>query len=176
MSAARTPAGERPALVRPVLRGVAAGVAAGVVLLAVAGLLAGFRGFTVRSGSMAPAINVGDVVVERGVPARTLGVGQVITFRDPDGGARLITHRVAGVATRDGLVQVVTRGDANTGVERWSIPADGRVGLVRARIPAAGGALAWTRTPGGRLLTVALPLAALAVWALAGIWRPRAAS
>ncbi|HWH14742.1 MAG TPA: signal peptidase I [Miltoncostaeaceae bacterium] len=154
-------------------RGLAAGAVAALALATALALLAGLRGLTVLSGSMAPAIGTGDVVLTRTVPARTLAPGDVATFRDPGGSGRLITHRVLGIRVADGRVEVVTRGDANTGVERWSIAADGRVGRVTARVPRLGRALAWTRTPGGRLLTVALPLAVLACWGLATIWRPR---
>ena len=158
---------------RAAVRGVAAGVAVGILAVTVVGLALGLRGLTVRSGSMSPAIGTGDVVVQRMVPAASLRVGDVATFRDPEGAPRLITHRVVGIARRGDVVEVVTRGDANTRAERWSIAADGRVGRVAGRVPHAGAALAWTTTPAGRLATLGLPPVALAAWALAGIWRPR---
>jgi signal peptidase len=152
--------------------GVAAGIAAGLVLAVVVLLALGYRGLTVLSGSMEPALSAGDVVVQHQVSPRSLAVGDVVTFRDPEGGGRLITHRVRGVVERDGRVEVITRGDANSGSERWSVPADGRLGRVVARVPHLGRALAWTH---GGLAALALLLvvpASLLAGALAGR-RPR---
>lgn len=159
-------------IARASVRGLLAGAAVAVVAATVLLLALGVRGLKVRSGSMAPAIATGDVVLQREEPASAIRVGQVVTFRDPDGTGRLITHRVRGVRLREGRVEVVTRGDANTGSERWSVPAGGRVGIVVARLPRLGYALAWTQGRAGRLTTLALPLLALAAWALWGIWRP----
>jgi hypothetical protein len=51
--------------------------------------------------------------------------GQVVTFSDPSRAKKLITHRVRSVNVVDGTARFVTRGDANTGVERWSLSAAG---------------------------------------------------
>jgi hypothetical protein len=45
-------------------------------------------------------------------------------------------------------VALVTRGDVNSGVERWSTAADARIGKLALRIPHAGYAVTWvTRLP-----------------------------
>jgi signal peptidase len=70
------------------------------------GRLTPFEALVVRSGSMSPTIATGSVaVVDRA--ARTLEVGEIASFRTPDG--TLVTHRV--VAITHGAF--VTRGDAN---------------------------------------------------------------
>jgi signal peptidase len=134
----------------------------------------GGRSFTVMSGSMEPTIATGDVVVDRGIAADQARVGDIVTFPDPGGDGRLLTHRVRSVAPGPGgSLAFTTQGDANNAPERWTMPSNGRLGRVLVRVPSAGRALAYTRTPTGRLLLFSLPLMLLLVWALWAIWRPR---
>ncbi|MFN8217686.1 MAG: signal peptidase I [Solirubrobacterales bacterium] len=141
-------------------------------LLAAAGPLAiGDHSFTLRSGSMTPTLETGDVVVTEPVAPLSVRVGQIVTFRDPEGSGRLYSHRVQSVRAAGENVHFVTRGDANTGTERWSVPVDGTLGRVIYRVPKLGYALVWTTTPEGRIGLVAIP-ALLLLWAaLARIWR-----
>jgi signal peptidase I len=143
-------------------------------LLAVAGPLAlGDRSFTMRSGSMTPAIEAGDVVVTEPLPPLSVKVGDVVTFRDPEGSGRLYSHRVQSIRPVGEDVRFVTRGDANTATERWSVPADGTVGRVLYRIPKIGYALVWTGTVPVRIALIAIPALLLCGTGLARIWRPR---
>ena len=142
-------------------------IAGAVILLSVgAGALLGFRALVVRSGSMAPAIQSGDVVVTRLVRPSAVEPGDVVTFRDPSRRGDLVTHRVVQVRREGDRLAIVTRGDANTGEERWSIGRDGTVGSAAFRVPGAGHGLAWLRMPAvrtGLLVASALALAALAL-------------
>jgi len=143
------------------------------LLLAAALLLAvGDRSFTVRSGSMTPTIETGDVVAAEEISPLAARVGQIVTFRDPEGGDRLYSHRVQSIVRAGDRVDFVTRGDANAAVERWSVPVDGTIGRVAYRIPHLGFAIAWLSTPPARLALVALPALLLCWSALARIWRP----
>jgi len=127
-----------------------------VLFLMVAMTLAGFRFLIVRSGSMEPAIGTGDVVVVKTVRPAEVSAGQVVTFRDATREDHLVTHRVVSVARVDGRYDFVTRGDANTGEERWSVAAGGSIGAVRATIPLIGYPLNW------------LGSASVRVWLLVG--------
>ena len=51
----------------------------------------------VRSGSMSPAIETGDVVVTEPLSPLSARVGDIVTFRDPEGGGKLFSHRVQAV-------------------------------------------------------------------------------
>lgn len=142
-------------------------ISGAVVLLSVgAGALLGFRALVVRSGSMAPAIQAGDVVVTRLVRPSTVEPGDIVTFRDPSRHGDLVTHRVVQALSEGDRLAFVTRGDANTGEERWSITRDGTVGAAAFRLPGAGHLLAWLQMPAVRtslLVGSALVLAALAL-------------
>ncbi|HEX6261649.1 MAG TPA: signal peptidase I [Actinomycetota bacterium] len=106
-------------------------------------MVAGFRFLVVRSGSMEPAIGTGDVVVVKTVRPGEVAPGDVVTFRDATREGSLVTHRVVSVERRHGRYDFVTRGDANTGQERWSVGAEGTIGVVRSAIPMVGYPLHW---------------------------------
>jgi signal peptidase len=173
-STASTPAATRqPQLWLSAVEWTAAGVTTGLVLALFAPSVMGGSSFTVMSGSMTPALRTGDVVVESRLAARDARVGDVITFRDPEGSHRLITHRVRRLRLgADGTVSLVTKGDDANAVQRWSVPADGSIGLVRLRIPFLGYALWGTRQPLGRFLLVILPVLLLSASELRRLWRP----
>lgn len=148
------------------------GLLFGTLLAAVAPQLGGYRSFTVRSGSMTPAIETGDVVVTRSISPLGARVGDVVTFVDPEGTGKLFSHRVQSVRAVGDEVAFVTRGDANTSTERWRVPATGSIGRVAYRIPKIGYALSSVDSPPARLALIAIP-ALLLLWAaLVRIWRP----
>ena len=153
---------------------VGLGLLFGTLFAAVAPQLAGYRSFTVRSGSMTPAIETGDVVVTRTISPLSAQVGDVVTFVDPEGTGKLFSHRVQSVRTVGDEVAFVTRGDANTSTERWRVPASGSIGRVAYRIPKVGYALSQIDSAPARLALIAIP-ALLLLWAaLIRIWRPTA--
>jgi signal peptidase len=157
------------------LSGVGCGVLAALfVAVLVVPWATGGRSFTVMSGSMEPTIATGDVVVDRGITARDARVGDIVTFPDPGepGGGRLLTHRIRSIAPGPrGTLAITTQGDANNAPERWTMPPDGRLGRVLVRVPHAGRALAFSRTPAGRMALFSVPLTVLLVWLLTEIWR-----
>src|SRR3972149_10295523 len=81
--------------------------------------------FVVSSGSMAPAIPTGSVVVV--APQTEYKFGDVITFYNSASKKETTTHRVVG--NPDG--QYRTAGDANDSVDPGPIPAERVIGSVR---------------------------------------------
>jgi len=132
-----------------------------LLLAGAAPLALGDHSYVVRSGSMTPAIETGDVVVAQPIDPLSARVGQIVTFNDPDASGRLLSDQVS----------FVTQGDANTGQEQWSVPVDGQIGQVQYRIPKIGLALVWTQLPAARIGLIAIPALLLVVFALSRIWR-----
>jgi signal peptidase len=148
------------------------GFAVGVLLAVVAPFALGMRSLSVMSGSMEPAIRTGDVIVDQWIPPGQARVGDAVSFNDPSRGNVVVTHRVARLHKRGAQVDFITRGDANTGVEHWSAPANGRIGRVAYRVPHAGFLMVFTRTPGGKLLFLVIPAFLWGAWEIVRIWRP----
>ncbi len=99
----------------------------------------GWEPVAITSGSMAPAIRQGDVVVFSEAPADPVGPGTVIVFEDRQGS--LVTHRVAGTLD-DG--RYITRGDNNPVNDSTPVPADSVRGVGRVLVPYAGYPAVWT--------------------------------
>ena len=152
-------------------RWVVGGFALGVLLALVVPTALGFRSLTVMSGSMEPTMSTGDLVLVRRISPLDARVDDVISFMDPDDPSRLITDRVREIHVQDRQVVIVTKGDANTSVERWGIDADGTLGRVEVDLPLLGYAFTWLRSPLARLLLIIVPAVALGAVELARIWR-----
>jgi signal peptidase len=133
----------------------------------------GLREYSVQSGSMSPAIKVGDVVVSRSIAPLDAEPGQVVTFHDPALGGLLVSHRVVSRALdpTSRSVVFVTKGDANQIPERWSVPVSGSIGRSVLVVPFLGTIMAPFVSTAGRVALLCL----LAVWALfvflRWIWR-----
>jgi signal peptidase I len=106
-----------------------------VASLIIVTLLAGVQYNTVRSGSMAPTIGVGDVVVVVPTSAADIKVNDVIAFRSPSSNV-LICHRVISINQTAGYVQ--TKGDANEDPDYFVVTYDRIVGKVPLHIPYLG--------------------------------------
>lgn len=148
------------------------GAAATLLILLALSVAVGQHPLVVLSGSMAPAVKPGDVLIERKIAPQDAHVGDVITFREPAGEKRLLTHRVRSVRAHGGQVTIATKGDANNSVERFSIPAGGSVGTPAWRIPMLGYATTWVRTPTGLFILILVPMIAFVALELWDIWGP----
>ena len=148
------------------------GTMAGLFVAVSAPYLFGYRSLTVLSGSMEPTLHVGDVVVVDQVSPTLVRVGDIVTFRDPADPARLITHRVREIHVSGSDVDFVTKGDANTSVERWKINRDGKIGRVAYHVWRLGYLMFWIRSRYGRLSLIVIPALVLGAVELWRLWRP----
>ncbi len=131
----------------------------------------GMRTYVVQSGSMTPAIRTGDLVVSQRITPAEAQIGDIVMFKDPGGTGELISHRVRAVHLHAGRAYFITRGDANTGFEHWSVPQSGRIGQVVYRLPKLGYVIGGVSSPSGKLLFIALPALALLALGLIRIWQ-----
>lgn len=138
----------------------ATALVAGVLLPRVAGATP----YTVLTGSMAPALPVGTLVVVRPVDPDEVRVGTVLTYQLRSGASLTATHRVVGISRGpDGRLRWATRGDANGAVDAaWVRPEQVRGELWYA-VPHLGRAGA-SLQPGAREVTLRVGAVGLLAW------------
>ncbi len=147
------------------------GFAAAIALTLIVPLAFHGRPLTVMSGSMTPTIRTGDVVIAMPIAPLDVRPGDIVSFNDPSRGGKLVTHRVRHMRRHGARVDFITRGDANTGVEKWSVNADHRISRTVLRLPKLGRPLVFARTRTGLLLLVLVPMLLLGTLEIASIWK-----
>src|SRR4051812_49445375 len=113
---------------------------------------------TVMSGSMAPTIDTGDVVLLKRLdrPAR---VGDIVSVSVPDeararfGYPPVVIHRIVAIA-RDGAI--TTKGDAHRTPDPFTVPSTAATTRVVATVPAAGRIVAFLGSTLGLLWLTAV--------------------
>jgi signal peptidase len=100
-----------------------------------AALVSGWQVTTIATGSMAPALNPGDLVAYSPVDTAELRVGEIIVFDSPVTPGTKMVHRLAGF-TSDGAL--ITKGDANEANDSTPVSTDSVVGVVKMVSPFGG--------------------------------------
>jgi signal peptidase len=116
----------------------------------------GWRVDGLRSGSMVPQLNVGDVVVTRPVPSNTVAIGDIIIFHSVDKNKTMISHRVIGIETQPSLA-FKTKGDANANADPFMVPAANLIGVLAFHAPFLGYAVLYLQTTSGLLVSLIIP-------------------
>lgn len=116
---------------------------AGCLVITLIPVLFGWRPYLIESGSMAPRINVGDVVIASPEQDPQVLLGRVAVFTDPDRPDRNKTHRVVQVAD-DGTL--VTKGDANPTNDSQHVSVDAVHGMGRLLVRWVGLPVIWAQT------------------------------
>ncbi len=121
-----------------------------VLVLAVATHVApelGSRLFAIRSGSMAPDVPIGALIVTTSVVPERLAVGEIVTIGMANGTA--LTHRIAEVAQQDGASMLRLKGDANANADPVLVETNRVIGKVVFMLPVVGYLLAMLAMPSG---------------------------
>jgi len=108
------------------------------------------------SESMTPAIDVGDLLIVKGVDPEDVAVGTVIVFHPKADPGQLIVHRVVEVIHQEKQIIFITKGDNNPETDKWMVPANRLVGIVVGRIPYLGQVAIFARSIYGTVLIVVL--------------------
>jgi len=114
----------------------------------------------VRSESMKPAVNMGDMVITgplNGPISGEIKPGMIVTY---EYSKELITHRVQSI---DGKA-LVTKGDAVEDTDSWSVTLSDVRGVYLFRIPYVGYVTSFVQTKLGWFLAIIIPGALLVGW------------
>jgi signal peptidase len=106
-------------------------------------LLAGWEASAVMSGSMAPAIQPGDLVAFTPYRGPVLAPGTIVSFEDPARPGTVTTHRIVEVRD-DG--SYVTKGDANPTADSTPVTPEMIRGVARMVYPKAALPMYWWAT------------------------------
>jgi signal peptidase I len=101
----------------------------------------GYQALGMKTGSMRPTINPGDLVLAERVRPADIRAGDVISFREPIGSQAPYTHRVVRVVDGADGPEFTTKGDANPTADMWTV-----------RYAAAGWRVVHVVRHGGRFL------------------------
>jgi signal peptidase I len=116
----------------------------GCIAVTLLPLLFGWRPYVVESGSMAPRIKVGDVILAAPEHDPQKLLGRVTVFHDPepDRIGSIKSHRVVSINS-DGTLP--TKGDANQTVDSVHVPVSSVIGLGRLLVRYVGLPLIWAQ-------------------------------
>ncbi len=103
----------------------------------------------VVSGSMAPAVPVGSLVIVSPVDPSGLAPGQIVTVRLSSGD--VLTHRLVAIEDRPDGRALALKGDANNAADPLPVAASALIGRVETIVPGAGYAFWAMRQPLGLL-------------------------
>ena len=98
--------------------------------------LFGYSIFYVLTGSMVPALEIGDVLFVKIVEEDNIKVGKIITYKSTEGllAGNYITHRVVAVNGEGENLYFYAKGDANTAADTEVITIDKVKGIYQRKI------------------------------------------
>ena len=140
---------------------VAAACIVGVATAAAVGWHEGYRIYVVHTGSMTPALNPGDAVLDRPAPA-AVHQGEVVTFGVNSGPDSVVTHRVNAVAANG----IKTKGDANPTPDPWTVQFSDVIGTKFLTLPYGGYVLVYLQHPQGIASVLTALFAMILLWHL----------
>ena len=141
-------------------RKIAGKIIIGVLVLILVGLgfiyfVPGYGLYLVRSESMSPAINMGDLIITSPVNGE-VQEGDIITY---ELNGELVTHRVHSIEDT-----IVTKGDAVEDPDPWTVQDSSIQGTYLFKIPYVGYATRFIQTKIGWFVTIIIPAMALVIW------------
>lgn len=120
----------------------------------------GYSLYLVRSESMKPAINMGDLIITGPLNGPINGEVKPETIITYGRGKELITHRVQSINGK----ALVTKGDAVEDPDPWSVTMSDVRGIYLFKIPYVGYLTNFVQTKLGWFLTIIIPTALLVCW------------
>ena len=131
------------------------GVIAGLLIVSIFPITGNIKFYIVQSGSMAPKIKVGSIVMIK--PEKEYKIGDIVTFGRRTRLKEPITHRIYDIKVVEGKPQYITKGDANNAPDQKTISKKDILGKVLIDIPYLGYVVDFTKKPIGFLLLIIVP-------------------
>lgn len=130
----------------------------GTTLITNISLFGGHKAYLVLSGSMEPAIRVGDLIIIKKEPVYSKG--DVITFKSSD--ERIVTHRIFSIKSESENNNLyVTKGDANRTEDNDVVAFEQIMGKVAFIVPKLGYLADFSRSWPGLIVLILIPASIL---------------
>lgn len=130
-----------------------------VTFISALNIKGGLRIFSIQSGSMAPGMPAGSVVVIKG--AQDYQAGDIITYvreeTPQEKSAITMTHRITEIKEADEGTFYVTKGDFNSTSDGEPINKDRVLGKVFWAMPYLGYLISFVQSPVGFLALIVIP-------------------
>ncbi len=126
-----------------------------LLIVSVLPITGNYKIMTVISGSMAPAIKQGSVVIVK--PMSDYKIGEVITFGPYSKTKAPTSHRIYDIKIEEGNPVYITKGDANNAPDTREIQKKDIVGKVLFNVPYFGYAVDFAKKPAGFALIIIIP-------------------
>lgn len=131
-----------------------------VIIFAVSALLSkisigGFKLLTVQSGSMAPTIKTGSLIVVK--PEADYQKNDIVTFYPTPASKLTTTHRIVDVKTESGLTYYQTKGDANATPDSSLIGSQYIIGKTKITVSYLGYPISFVKTLPGLIILIIIP-------------------
>lgn len=123
----------------------------------------------VQSGSMAPTITTGSIVIVK--PTSAYEIDDIITYGEDTAESVPTTHRIVEKEVIAGEYHYTTKGDANEDADPQAVPEDEIVGEVLFSLPYLGYILDFARQPLGFILLVGLPASIVVIDEITTIYK-----
>ena len=130
---------------------------AALLIVSILPITGNYKIMTVISGSMAPAIKQGSVVIVK--PENDYKIGDVITFGPVSKTKAPTSHRIYDVKVNEGNIIYITKGDANNAPDAREISKNEVLGKVLFSVPYIGYAVNFAKQPLGFALIIIIPAA-----------------
>jgi len=135
---------------------------AGLLIISVFPITGNIKFMVVQSGSMAPAIKTGSLVMVKPLPSTGSGqadykIGDVITFGPVTKTKAPTSHRIQDIKVNEGNIVYITKGDANNAPDAREVQKKEVLGKVEFSIPYLGYVVNFAKQPMGFALLIIAP-------------------
>jgi len=135
------------------------GIVAILLVVSVLPITGNYKVMIVQSGSMAPEIKMGSIVIVK--PADDYKIDEVITFTNPKTPDKTTTHRIHDIKVIGGEPSYITKGDSNNAPDQREVSKREIVGKVLTDIPYLGFVVDFAKKPVGFSLIIIIPAAVI---------------
>lgn len=132
-------------------------VVAVLLVISVFPITGNIKWMIVQSGSMAPAIKQGSIVMVK--PVADYKIGDVITFGPYSKTKAPTTHRIYDIKVVEGEPTYITKGDVNNAPDNREITKKDVLGKVLFSVPYLGFVVDFAKKPLGFALIIIVPAA-----------------